>query len=114
MRQLKQKMHAKKNNKKKNQPQTQVDLASPWVTSDIKGEFEKKDKLFAAAKESNKPDDWDKFKEQRSKCDKMYKTAKLDYIGKHPEEVRIPQLTPNAQHTPVITAPLDFTADVVL
>lgn len=115
MRQLKNKMN-KKSVKNKNKS-NQFDLTSPWVTEEIKNEFKKKDELLAKAKsatEATKTTDWDAFKEQRSKCDKMYKAAKMEYIGKHPEEVRIPQLMPKNQHTPVITVPLDFTADVVL
>lgn len=115
MRQLKNKMN-KKNMKKKNN-QNQFDMTSPWVTEEIKTEFGKKEELLTKAKaatEATKTTDWNAFKEQRSKCDKIYKAAKLEYIGKHPEEVRIPQLMPKNQHTPVITVPLDFTADVVI
>lgn len=116
MRQLKNKI-IKKAPKKKLNPQNQYDLTSPWITETIKAEFTKKNELLAKAKaatEASKNDDWNAFKEQRTKCEKMYKAAKLEYIGKHPEEVRIPQLMPKNQHTPVITEPLDFTADVVI
>lgn len=117
MRQLKGKMGKKGQNKKKNQ-QNQYDMTSPWVTEEIKTEFEKKTELLTKAKaatdEASKNECWNAFKEQRTKCEKMYKAAKLEYIGKHPEEVRIPQLMPKNQHTPVIKTPLDFTADVVI
>lgn len=117
LRQLKNKINAKKSNKKKQSQQNQVDLKSPWVSEDLRNEFKKKEELLAKAKsatESTKTEQWNAFKEQRTKCDKMYKAAKMEYIGKHPEEVRIPQLMPKNHTTPVITDPLDFTADVVL
>lgn len=117
MRQLKNKIGQKKTGKKRVNTQNQFDLKSPWVTEDIREEFKKKDELLAKAKaatEASKANDWNAYKEQRAKCDKMYKAAKLEYIGKHPEEVRIPQLMPKNHTTPVITDPLDFTADVVL
>lgn len=110
MRQLKNKIQQKK---KKTVPNP-INLSSPWVTAEIKEAFADKDKIYLAAKASSKTEDWDKFKEQRSKCEKMYKAAKMEYIGKHPEEVRIPQLMKDVQNTPVITSFLDFTADVVL
>lgn len=116
MRHLKNKT-GKKNQKKKANSQNQYDMSSPWVTEEIKAEFEKRNELLTKAKaatEATKNDDWNAFKEQRTKCEKKYKAAKLEYIGKHPEEVRIPQLMPKNQHTPVITIPLDFTADVVI
>lgn len=116
MRQLKNKI-GKKAPKKKQNTQNQYDMSSPWVTEEIRGEFTKKNELLTKAKaatEATKNDDWNAFKEQRTKCEKMYKAAKLEYIGQHPEEVRIPQLMPKNQHTPVITDPLDFTADVVI
>lgn len=116
MRQLKNKL-GKKNIRKRTNQQTQYDMSSPWVTEEIKAEFEKKNELLTKAKaatEATKNDCWNAFKEQRAKCEKMFKAAKMEYIGKHPEEVRIPQLMPKNQHTPVITVPLDFTADVVI
>lgn len=117
MRQLKNKINSKKGAKKRQFQQNQVDLKSPWVTDEIRAEFKKKEELLLKAKSANeatKTEQWNAFKEQRTKCDKMYKAAKMEYIGKHPEEVRIPQLMPKNHTTPVITDPLDFTADVVI
>lgn len=91
-----------------------VDLTKQWVTEQIKQEFSKKDNLLKLAKSTQKSSDWSQYRDQREKCSKIYNMAKLDYIGKHPEEVRIPQLMPPTQNVPVITAPIDYTADVLL
>lgn len=92
-----------------------LDLRKPWVTEGIKAEFGKKDELLKSAKATSSPDDWAKYREQREKCTQVYGAAKLEYIGQHPEEVRIPQLMPEAQGPPPVnTAPIDYTADVVL
>lgn len=91
-----------------------VDLTKQWVTEQIKEEFCKKDNLLKLAKSTQKSSDWSQYRDQREKCSKIYNTTKLEYIGKHPEEVRIPQLMPPTQNVPVITAPIDYTADVLL
>lgn len=94
----------------------EIDLSKPWVTEAVKNEFSKKEELLKKAKESSKPEDWVSYKEQRDKCTTVYEVAKLEYIGQHPEEVRIPQLMlpQQVQPCPVNLAPVDYTADVVL
>lgn len=81
----------------------------------IKTEFNKKEELLKKAKDTSKQEDWTSYREQREKCTKLYNVAKLEYIGQHPEEVRIPQLMPQqGQPCAVNTADVDYTADVVL
>lgn len=100
---------------KKRKPVKEIDLAKPWVTEAMKAEFVKKDELLKNAKATSNTEDWAKYREQRNKCTQVYGTAKLEYIGQHPEEVRIPQLMPAAQGPPPVNmAPIDYTADVVL
>lgn len=91
-----------------------IDLTKPWISEQIKVEFTKKEELLKNAKNTQNPGDWSLYREQREKCNKMYMTARTEYIGQHPEEVRIPQLMPQANSAPVITAPIDYTADVQL
>lgn len=91
-----------------------IDLTKPWVTEQIKSEFNKKEELLKHAKNTQNPGDWSTYREQREKCNRIYTTSRMEYIGQHPEEVRIPQLMPQANNAPVITAPIDYTADVQL
>lgn len=100
--------------KKRKIPVRDIDLTKPWVTDAIKAEFSKKDEMLKNAKVTSKPDDWETYKQQREKCTKIYNAARMEYIGQHPEEVRIPQLMPQTQGPPVNTAAIDYTADVVL
>lgn len=89
----------------------EMDLNKHWVTEAIKIEFKKKEELFAAAKATNNRDSWTKFEQQREKCDQMYHTAELEFAGQ--PEVRITQLLPTTNFAPN-TAPIDYTADVIL
>lgn len=92
-----------------------IDLTKPWVSEAVKAEFNTKNELLKKAKESSKPEDWTAYQQQREKCTKLYNVAKLEYIGQHPEEVRIPQLMPQqSQPCAVNSAQIDYTADVVL
>lgn len=90
------------------------DLSKPWVTDSIKTEFSKKEQLLKTAKSSQKHDDWAIYRDQREKCSGIYEAAKKEYAERNPEDVRIPQLMPSNQTTPVLTAPIDYTADVTL
>lgn len=100
--------------KKKRLSLRDMDLSKAWVTDMVKEEFNKKDQLLKAAKVTQKPADWSVYRDQREKCSKVYTAAKLEYIGQHPEEVRIPQLMTPSSNVPVISAPIDYTADVIL
>lgn len=100
--------------KKKKGAFNDIDLSKAWVSESIKAEFTKKDELLKTAKSTKQQSDWASYREQRDKCNKIYAAAKMEYIGQHPEEVRIPQLMPQAQNAPVLTALIDYTADVVL
>lgn len=92
----------------------QIDLTKPWVNQHIKNEFTKKDDLMVQAKNTQNPEDWSAFREQKHKCLKLYNSAKQEYCEKNPEDDRIPQLLPANQITPILTAPIDYTADVIL
>lgn len=101
--------------KKRKLPAKEIDLTKPWVSNAVKEEFNKKDQMLQKAKNTSNPDDWEAYKNQREKCMQVYNEARTEYIGQHPEEVRIPQLMPEAQVRPVVnSAPVDYTADVVL
>lgn len=92
-----------------------MDLTRPWVSEAVKAEFNAKEELLKKAKESSKPEDWTAYREQREKCTELYNVAKLEYIGQHPEEVRIPQLMPQqSQPSAVNSTNIDYTADVFL
>jgi len=107
-------VHQGKIIKKKRQMFNDIDLSKPWVSEQVKAEFTKKEELLKAAKSSQQQTDWATYRDQRDKCNKIYAAAKMEYIGQHPEEVRIPQLMPQAHNAPILTAPIDYTADVVL
>lgn len=92
-----------------------VDLTKPWVTEALKAEFAKKTELLIKAKASQDQSDWAAFREQCNLCRTKYSTARTEHVGKHGEEVRIPQLMPaSTQKVPVVTAFVDYTADVIL
>lgn len=99
---------------KKKRTTIKIDLSKPWVSEALKAEFTKKDDLLKNAKHSQKPADWSLFRDQREKCNNMYSAAKTEYIDKNPEDVRIPQLMPMNHLKPVVTGPIDYTADVIL
>lgn len=104
-------VHPKSKMIKKRPTLKNVDLSKSFVTETIKAEFTKKDELLATAKKSQNQDDWAKYREQREKCTKAYQAAEMEHAGQ--EEVRIPQLLPETNFTRV-TAPIDYTADVML
>uniref|UniRef100_A0AAR5PF25 C2H2-type domain-containing protein n=1 Tax=Dendroctonus ponderosae TaxID=77166 RepID=A0AAR5PF25_DENPD len=67
---------------KKNRPSLKmIDLNKPWVTAAIKSAFHMKDKLLAAAKQTQNQDDWAKYRDQREKCTKMYQEAEVENGG---------------------------------
>ena len=45
----------------------------PWVSTSIKREMRKRDRLLTQAKKSKKTEDWNKFKAQRNKIPKLIK-----------------------------------------
>lgn len=67
-------------------PKEDYPLDKPWVTEEIKAEHQKKVDLAERLK--GKKDDalFAQFKEQRDKFVKMYDAARLEFIGKHPEQ----------------------------
>lgn len=89
----------------------EADLAKPFVTAAIKAEFEKKEEFYFKAKTTQKKDDWDIYCTQRDLCRNMFSEAEKEFAGQ--QEVRIPQLMPPGNFTRV-TAPIDYTADVIL
>lgn len=67
-------------------PKEEYSLDKPWVTEEIKAEHDKKCELAERLK-GNKDDAlFAQFKEQRDKFVKMYDAARLEFIGKHPEQ----------------------------
>lgn len=65
----------------------QYPLDKPWVTEEIREEHKKKEDIENRLK-GNKDDKlFAEFKVQRDKFVKMYETARLEFIGKHPEQV---------------------------
>lgn len=98
---------------KKRRPPTakNMDLTKEWVTDAIRLEFKQKEEMLAKAKETDNKADWATYRGQREKCSQMYHAAEMEFVGQ--QEVRIPQLLPATNFTRV-TAPIDYTADVLL
>lgn len=67
----------------------EAELNKPWVTETLKKEIIKKHKLYQTAREKKQDSDWQAFKEQRNLVAKITNTAKLEYIGSHPDAVSI-------------------------
>lgn len=66
----------------------QYPLDKPWVTDEIKEEAKKKEEIENKLK-GNKDDKlFAEFKIQRDKFVNLYEAARLEYIGKHPEQVK--------------------------
>ncbi|XP_058447421.1 DNA-binding protein K10-like [Malaya genurostris] len=61
-------------------------LDKPWVTQEIKDEHDKKVELAERLKGHKDDALFGQFKEQRDKFVKMYDAARLEFIGKHPEQ----------------------------
>lgn len=61
-------------------------LDKPWVTEEIKEEHNKKVELADRLKGHKDDVLFAQFKEQRDKFVKMYDAARLEFIGKHPEQ----------------------------
>lgn len=66
-----------------------MELNKPWVTEALKVEIQKKYQLLETAKEKKTESDWQAYKDQRILVGKMTNTAKLEYVGSHPEAVSI-------------------------
>lgn len=62
-------------------------LDKPWINDEIKNEFNKKLDLENKLKGNKNDQLFAEFKIQRDKCVTMYEAARLEYIGKHPEQV---------------------------
>uniref|UniRef100_A0A182P6Q5 Uncharacterized protein n=1 Tax=Anopheles epiroticus TaxID=199890 RepID=A0A182P6Q5_9DIPT len=80
--------NGKRTRAKPNQPPNREEypLDKPWVTEDIKSEHDKKADLANRLKGHRDDALFAQFKEQRDKFVKMYEAARLEYIGKHPEQ----------------------------
>ncbi|XP_055606115.1 DNA-binding protein K10-like [Uranotaenia lowii] len=67
-------------------PREEFPLDKPWVTEEIKAEHDKKVEIADRLK-GNKDDVlFAQYKEQLDKFVKMYEAARLEFIGKHPEQ----------------------------
>lgn len=64
-----------------------MEINKPWVTEALKTEIQRKYKLFEIAKEKKTDGDWQAYKDQRILVGQITNTAKLEYIGSHPEAV---------------------------
>lgn len=67
-------------------PKEEYPLDKPWVTEEIKAEHSKKVELSERLKGHKDDALFAQFKEQRDKFVKMYDAARLEFIGKHPEQ----------------------------
>uniref|UniRef100_A0A1Q3EYV3 Putative k10 protein n=1 Tax=Culex tarsalis TaxID=7177 RepID=A0A1Q3EYV3_CULTA len=67
-------------------PREEYPLDQPWVTDEIRAEHDKKVQLADRLKGNRDDALFAQFKEQRDKFVKMYDAAKLEFIGKHPEQ----------------------------
>lgn len=67
-------------------PKEEYPLDKPWVTEEMKAEHEKKCELAERLKGRKDDALFAQFKEQRDKFVKMYDAARLEFIGKHPEQ----------------------------
>lgn len=67
-------------------PKEEYPLDKPWVTEEIKAEHDKKAELADRLKGNRDDALFAQFKEQRDKFVKMYDAARLEFIGKHPEQ----------------------------
>ncbi|XP_053670948.1 DNA-binding protein K10 [Anopheles nili] len=68
------------------QQREEYPLEKPWVTEEIKSEHDKKAELANRLKGHRDDALYAQFKEQRDKFVKMYEAARLEFIGKHPEQ----------------------------
>lgn len=66
-----------------------MEVNKPWVTEALKLEIQKKYQLYNIAKEKKNDSDWQIYKDQRILVGKITNTAKIEYIGSHPEAVSI-------------------------
>lgn len=67
-------------------PKEEYPLDKPWVTEEMKAEHGKKCELAERLKGHKDDALFAQFKEQRDKFVKMYDAARLEFIGKHPEQ----------------------------
>lgn len=65
------------------------------MTDAMRNEIRKKHRLYQKFKRTHNPSDHTDFKEQRNKVNTMLREAKLEYIGAHPDEVKIGQQVTN-------------------
>lgn len=93
-------------------PREEYPLDQPWVTDEIKAEHDKKVQLADRLK-GNKDDAlFAQFKEQRDKFVKMYDAAKLEFIGKHPEQ-DVDKIITESESTPTTKPETQNSGDAV-
>lgn len=57
------------------------------MTDEIRGEIQRKNKLYAKAKKNKDAKEWEEFKDLRNKVTRMIKDAKNEYFSKNPDQV---------------------------
>lgn len=62
-------------------------MTRPWVTEAMCAEIRKKHELQDISFRTKAEEDFNKFKEQRTKVTNMLRAAKLEYIGSQDETV---------------------------
>lgn len=65
----------------------ELELKKPWMTSEIRTEIQKKNKLYAKAKKNKDAKEWEEFKDLRNKVTRMIRDAKNEYLSKNPDQV---------------------------
>ena len=71
----------------------------PWVTSQLKKHIRKRDRLFRAAKRTQNPHDWNKWKDQRNYVTDLNKTLKNAYLQQQVHYLTESRQSPQRYHT---------------
>ncbi|CAD6224096.1 GSCOCG00005479001-RA-CDS [Cotesia congregata] len=79
------------NNPKKGNKLEEMELKKPWMTDEIRGEVQRKNKLYAKAKKNKDAKEWEEFKDLRNKVTRMIKDAKNEYLAKNPDQAALYQ-----------------------
>ncbi|XP_014295331.1 FMR1-interacting protein NUFIP1 [Microplitis demolitor] len=79
------------NNAKKGIKLEELELKKPWMTDEIRGEIQRKNKLYAKAKKNKDAKEWEEFKDLRNKVTRMIKDAKNEYFSKNPDQAALYQ-----------------------
>ena len=61
-------------------------MSRPWVTEALRAEIMKKSELQAISFKTDKKEDFEAYKEQRTKVVAMLRAAKMEYIGMQDEQ----------------------------